>query len=105
MDTGDPHILHITIVPSCVITYFKIANKQKTIPNKQFQIANSKLTILNCKLKIENWKLKIYQGFPILKSVFNISAEKFVWDLYFYVCATFIQQLPDRVNLLLNANI
>ena len=41
MDTGDPHILYITIAPSSVITYFEKANKQKTIETKE-----------NCKLPI-----------------------------------------------------
>ena len=35
MDTGDSHILHITIAPSSVITFFEIAKKQKTIQNRQ----------------------------------------------------------------------
>ena len=59
MDTGDPHILHITIAPSSVITYFEIANKQKTtkcklpIANYKLQIANYKLQIANCQSDME----------------------------------------------------
>ena len=45
MNTGDPHILHITIAPSSVITYFEIADKQKTIPNANLQIANCNLDL------------------------------------------------------------
>ena len=63
-DTGDRHILHITIAPSSVITYYKIANRKKKIPDRQMQIANSKLPIArlplaNCQLQISNCKLTI----------------------------------------------
>ena len=57
MDTGDRQILHIIIAPSSVITYYKIANQQKTIPDRQLQIANSKLPIENYKFPITNCQL------------------------------------------------